>query len=104
MQEACVVALTRLSQGELRQILVKGSMRMIKYLIIAYPQSMGPAFLDALAPAVSPATLQVLVEEVSRDQLLTPTQIRSAECEFINLINQEKLLPADLAVALSSRA
>ncbi len=69
---------------------------MIKYLVIAYPQAMGTAFLDALAPSVSPATLRVLIEEVNRGQILTPAQIRSAECEFINLVNQEKLLPAVL--------
>jgi hypothetical protein len=96
MQEACVFALMHLPQGELRKILLKGSIRMIKSLIIAYPQAMGPAFLDALAPAINPATLQVLVEEVSRGQILTPSQVRSAECEFLKLINEEKVLPAAL--------
>jgi hypothetical protein len=96
MQEACVFALMKLPQGELKKVLLKGSMRMIKYLVIAYPQAMRTAFMDALAPAVSPATLRVLIEEVSRGQVLTPSQIRSAECEFINLINQEKVLPAVL--------
>ncbi len=97
MQDACVYALMQLPQGTLKKVLLKGSMRMIKYLIIAYPQAMGPAFLDALAPSVSPATLRVLVEEVSRAQVLTPAQIKSAECEFIKLVNEEKLLPVPLA-------
>ena len=49
--------------------------------------------LDALAPAVSPATLKVLVEEVSKGQILTPSQVKNAECEFIKLVNEEKTLP-----------
>jgi len=58
----------------LRKVLLKGSIRMIKSLIIAYPQAMGASILDALAPAVSPATLKVLVEEVSKSQIMTPAR------------------------------
>jgi hypothetical protein len=87
----------KLPEGTLRRILLKGSIRMIKSLIIAYPQAMGATILDALAPAVSPATLKVLVEEVSKGQLLTPSQVKNAECEFIKLVNEEKVLPAVLA-------
>jgi len=86
----------KLPQGELRKVLLKGSIRMIKNLVIAYPQAMGAPFLDALAPAVSPATLRMLVEEVSKGSLLTPDQVKSAETEFIKLINEEKLLPQQL--------
>jgi hypothetical protein len=97
MQDACVFALMKLSEGTLRKILLKGSIRMIKSLIIAYPQAMGATILDTLAPAVTPATLKVLVEEVSKGQLLTPGQIKSAECEFIKLVNSEKVLPCVLS-------
>ena len=97
MQVACVFALIKLPQGTLRKILLKGSIRMIKSLIIAYPQAMGAAILDALAPAVSPATLKVLVEEVSKGQVLAPSQIKNAECEFIKLVNEEKALPCVLS-------
>ena len=45
----------KLPAGTLRKVLLKGSIRMIKSLIIAYPQAMGALILDALAPAVSPA-------------------------------------------------
>jgi hypothetical protein len=93
MQDACVFALMKLPQATLRKILLKGSIRMIKSLIIAYPQAMGATILDALAPAVSPATLKVLVEEVSKGQVLTPPQVKNAECEFIKLVNDEKVLP-----------
>jgi len=96
MQDACVFALMRMPQGTLRKILLKGSIRMIKSLIIAYPQAMGATILDALAPAVSPATLKVLIEEVSKGQILTPSQIKNAESEFIQLVNAEKILPAVL--------
>ena len=94
MQDACLFALKTLPSGTLRKVLLKGSIRMIKSLIIAYPQAMGATILDALAPAVSPATLKVLVEEVSKGQLLTPSQVRNAECEFIKLVNAEKVLPS----------
>jgi hypothetical protein len=87
----------KLPQGTLRKVLLKGSIRMIKSLIIAYPQAMGATILDALAPAVSPATLKVLVEEVSKGQLLTPSQVKNAECEFIKLVNEEKVLPTILS-------
>ena len=87
----------KLPQGTLRKVLLKGSIRMIKSLIIAYPQAMGATILDALAPAVSPATLKVLVEEVSKGQLLTPAQVKNAECEFIKLVNDEKALPCVLS-------
>ena len=97
MQDACVFALMNLPQGTLRKILLKGSIRMIKSLIITYPQAMGATILDALAPAVSPATLKVLVEEVSKGQILTPSQVKNAECEFIKLVNEEKALPCALA-------
>ena len=70
---------------------------MIKSLIIAYPQAMGATILDALTPAVSPATLKVLVEEVSKSQILTPSQIKNAECEFLKLVNDEKILPCVLS-------
>ena len=96
MQDACAYALMKLPQPALQKVLLKGSIRMIKYLIIAYPQAMGAPFLDALAPTVSPATLRVLIEEVSRGQLLTPAQIRSAEYEFLRIVNDEKLLPLSL--------
>jgi hypothetical protein len=97
MQDACIFALMKLPQGTLRKILLKGSIRMIKSLIIAYPQAMGATILDALAPAVSPATLKVLVEEVSKGQVLTPSQVKNAECEFIKLVNDEKALPTVLS-------
>jgi hypothetical protein len=97
MEDACVYALMRLPQGALRKVLLKGSIRMIKSLIIAYPQAMGATILDTLAPAVSPATLKVLVEEVSKGQLLTPGQVKNAEYEFIKLVNDEKILPAALS-------
>lgn len=97
MLDACVFALMKLPPGTLRKILLKGSIRMIKSLIIAYPQAMGATILDALAPAVTPATLKVLVEEVSKGQVLTPSQVRNAECEFIKLVNDEKVLPTVLS-------
>jgi hypothetical protein len=97
MQDACVFALMKLPAQVLRKILLKGSIRMIKSLVIAYPQAMGATILDALAPAVSPATLKVLVEEVSKGQILTPSQIKNAECEFIKLVNEEKILPTVLS-------
>lgn len=97
MQDACVFALMKLPQGTLRKILLKGSIRMIKSLIIAYPQAMGATILDALAPAVTPATLKVLVEEVSKGQVLTPAQVKNAELEFIKLVNDEKALPSVLS-------
>lgn len=96
MQDACAYALMNLSRAALQKVLMKGSIRMIKYLIIAYPRAMGAPFLDALTPNVSPATLRVLIEEVSRGQLLTPAQIRGAEREFLKIVNDQKLLPADL--------
>jgi hypothetical protein len=96
MQDACAYAVMQLPQEQLRKVLLKGSIRMIKSLIIAYPQALGAAFLDALAPSVSPATLRVLVEEVNRGQILTPSQVRSAECEFLKIINDEHLLPEPL--------
>ncbi len=98
MQDACVFALMKLPAGTLRKVLLKGSIRMIKSLIIAYPQAMGALILDVLAPAVSPATLKVLVEEVSKGQLMTPAQIKNAESEFIKLVNDEKVLPCILTV------
>ena len=97
MQDACLFALTKLPQGTLRKILLKGSIRMIKSLVIAYPQAMGATILDALAPSVTPATLRVLVEECSKGQLLTPSQVKNAECEFIKLVNNEKALPTVLS-------
>ena len=97
MLDACVFALMKLPPGTLRKILLKGSIRMIKSLIIAYPQAMGATILDALAPAVTPATLKVLVEEVSKGQVLTPSQVKNAECEFIKLVNDEKVLPTVLS-------
>jgi hypothetical protein len=97
MQDACVFALMKLPEGTLRKVLLKGSIRMIKALIIAYPQAMGATILDALAPAVSPATLKVLIEEVSKGQVLTPGQVKNAECEFIQLVNEEKILPRVLS-------
>jgi hypothetical protein len=97
MQDACVFALMKMPEGALRKVLLKGSIRMIKSLIIAYPQAMGATILDALAPAVSPATLKVLVEEVSKGQVLTPSQVKNAESEFIKLVNNEKVLPCVLS-------
>ena len=97
MLDACVFAMMKLPQGTLRKVLLKGSIRMIKSLIIAYPQAMGATILDALAPAVTPATLKVLVEEVSKGQVLTPSQVKNAECEFIKLVNDEKALPTVLS-------
>ncbi len=98
MQDACAFALVKLSPPALRKVLMRGSIRMIKYLLLAYPQAMGAAFLDALAPSISPATLKTLVEEVSRGQLLTPAQVRQAESEFIKLAEEETRLTAPQAL------
>jgi hypothetical protein len=96
MNDACVFALMNLPAAALRRVLMKGSIRMIKSLVVAYPQAAGAAFLDALAPAVSPSTLRLLVEEISKGQLLAPEQVQRAEREFIKLVNEEKLLPSAL--------
>jgi len=97
MQDACAVALMKLPPSALRKILLKGSLKMIKSLVIAYPEAMGAPILDALAAQVNPSTLRVLIEEVSKGQILTPAQVRSAEREFVKLINDEKILPVPLS-------
>lgn len=97
MRDSCAYAMMKLPSGDLRKVLLKGSIRMIKNLVMAYPQAMGAPFLDALAPAVSPATLKMLIEEVSKETLLTPEQIKSAESEFLKIINEEKLLALPLS-------
>ena len=66
MEDACVFALMKLPQGVLRKILLKGSLRMIKSLVIAYPQAMGATILDILAPAVTPATLTITAENQTK--------------------------------------
>lgn len=96
MRDACAYAMMRLQPEDLRKILLKGSIRMIKNLVIAYPHAMGAPFMDALAPAVSPATLRMLVEELSRGALVSPDQVKSAEAEFLKLVSEEKMLPEAL--------
>jgi hypothetical protein len=97
MRDSCAYVMMKLDSGDLRKVLLKGSIHMIKSLVIAYPQAMGAPFLDALAPAVSPATLRMLIDEVSRASLLTPDQVKSAESEFLKIVNDEKLLPQSIA-------
>lgn len=97
MRDSCAYAMMKLPPADLQKVLLKGSIKMIKSLLIAYPQAMGAPFLDALAPAVSPATLRMLVEELNKGTLLTPEQIKVAEDEFIKLVNEEKLLAVPLA-------
>lgn len=92
MDQSCAVALAQLPPSSLQKVLLKASIRMIRSLVVAYPQDMGAPFLDALAPKLNPSTLRLLVEEVSRGQVLTPTQVRSAEREFVKLVNDEKQL------------
>jgi hypothetical protein len=92
MDQRCIVAVAQLPPSGLRRVLLKASIQMIRSLVMAYPQEMGVPFLDALAPTLNPSTLCLLVEEVSRWQVLTPTQVHSAEREFVKLIQDEKIL------------
>ena len=75
----------------LRRILLKGSIHMIKCLIMAHPRELGAAFLDAIAASVRPGTLRILVEEVNRGTLLTPSQIKGAKSELAKIITAEHI-------------
>lgn len=81
-----------LPRETLRRILLKGSIHMIKCLIMAHPRLLGPAFLDVLATSVRPQTLRTLIDEVSRGSVLTPFQISAAEQELFKLISRDRLL------------
>jgi hypothetical protein len=91
MAPDCVAALRTLPPATLQKLLMKGSMRMIKSLVIAYPQLFGAAILDALATRVNPLTLRALIDEINRAQFLTPAQVRLAEGELMRLLQQENL-------------
>src|SRR5437016_463094 len=92
MQYVSMDAIRRLPQANLGAALLKGSMRMVKYLIIGHPQAVGATLLDSLVSRVSPATFRRLTEEISECQILTPEQIRSAETEFFKILYDEKLI------------
>jgi len=96
MDQACQTALAQLTPTGLQKVLLRASIRMIRSLVAAYPQDVGVAFFDALAPRVNPSTLRLLVEELNRGQVLTPAQVRSAESEFLKLIKDEQV-PSALA-------
>lgn len=80
-----------LPKDALRRVLLKGSLHMIKCLIMAHPQELGAVFLDVLATSVRPATLMILIEQVNRGTLLTPAQVHGAESELYKLLSQEHL-------------
>lgn len=81
-----------LPKETLRRVLLKGSLQMIKCLVMAYPQALGAAFMDALATSVRPGTLRILVEQVSRGAMLTPAQIHGAEAELFKLLDEEHVI------------
>ena len=80
-----------LPKETLRRILLKGSIHMIKCLIMAHPQELGAPFLDAIASTVRPATLRTLVEEINRGTLLTPGQVSGAENELHKILTREHI-------------
>jgi|GEM_PF-2010390 len=88
------IDIAALPKETLRRVLLKGSIHMIKCLIMAHPQELGAAFLDALATSLRPATLRILIEEVNRGALLTPNQIRGAENELFKILTQEHIFSA----------
>jgi hypothetical protein len=80
-----------LPKETLRRVLLKGSIHMIKCLIMAHPRELGAAFLDAIATSVRPGTLRILIEEVNRGTLLTPAQVNGAKSELLKLLTQEHI-------------
>ena len=80
-----------LPKETLRRVLLKGSIQMIKCLIMAHPRELGAAFLDAMATTVRPTTLRTLIEELNRGTLLTPAQIRGAKHELLKILVQEHI-------------
>jgi len=91
MNRASFEDVAALPKDALRRVLLKGSMHMIKCLIMAHPHELGAVFLDVLATSVRPATLMTLVEQVNRGTLLTPAQVHGAENELYKLLSQEHL-------------
>ena len=83
------VDVTTLSRETLRRTLLKGSMQMIKLLIMSDPQRMGAACLDALALSIRPQTLQTLIEEVSKGAVISPEQIATARGQFLNILRSQ---------------
>jgi len=80
-----------LPKETLRRVLLKGSIQMIKCLIMAHPRELGATFLDVLATSVRPATLRTLLEEMNRGTLLTPGQVHGAENELHKILAQEHI-------------
>jgi len=76
----------------LRKILMKGSMQMIKSLIMANPKQFGSVFINVLASHVRPETLKTLVEQVNRGTLLTPEQVDAAHHELEKLLREERVV------------
>jgi hypothetical protein len=91
MDRAELIEVAALPKEALRRVLLKGSIHMIKCLIMAHPRALGAAFLDAIATSVRPATLRTLIEEVNRGTLLTPAQVQGAENELFKLLSREHL-------------
>jgi len=84
--------LTDIPREALRKALLRGSIQMIKSLIMSNPRQYGSTFMDVLASSVRPQTLQTLIEQVNRGTLLTPEQIESAHHELEKLLREEQVV------------
>jgi len=90
-ERAPLTDVATLPKETLRRVLLKGSIHMIKCLIMAHPHELGVPFFDAIATSVRPATLRILVEELNRGTLLTPGQVHGAENELYKILTQEHI-------------
>lgn len=87
-----MINLDDVPKSTLQKVLLRGSIQMIKSLIMSNPRLFGATFLNALASAVRPQTLQTLIEQVNRGTLLTPEQIESAHQELEKLLREEQVV------------
>ncbi len=93
MEEACLFDIMELSEGDLKKVLPKISVRSLVRLLAAYPRTVARPFMALLSESLSPAAMEFLLEERTKHTLPSFPQIRSAESELIKVIEEEKLFP-----------
>ena len=96
-REVCMFDIMGLSEETLKKVLPKVSIRMVSRLISSYPRAVGRTFLGVMSTSMSPATMEMLKEEMSTGRLPSLVQIREAEREFLKTLRDEKVVSHSLA-------
>jgi flagellar FliG-like protein len=92
--EACLFDIMEVPADTLQRVLPKISIRTVSRLVAAYPRAVGRTLLQIMAKSMSPATIDLLKEQIDTNRLPSSHQVYEAEKEFVKILREHSPLQA----------